>query len=47
MLGVKNVVTMSGTPGSDPDALPLVGGEPLGRRQMDVLDYLWSIAVEF
>ena len=31
-LGVRNIVTMSGTPGSDPDArYPILGRQPVGR----------------
>src|SRR5215212_7280446 len=47
-LGVKNVVTMSGTPGSDPDAkYPSWVVNPWDGVYMDVLDYQWDVAVEF
>jgi len=48
LLGVKNIVTMSGTPGSDPDAkYPSWVVNPWDGVYMDVLDYQWSVAVEF
>lgn len=48
LLGVKNVVTMSGTPGSDPDAkYPSWVVNPWDGVYMDVLDYQWSVAAEF
>jgi sugar phosphate isomerase/epimerase len=48
LLGIKNVVTMSGTPGSDPDAkYPSWVVNPWDGVYMDVLDYQWGVAVEF
>ena len=48
LLGVKNIVTMSGTPGSDPDAkYPSWVMNPWDGVYMDVLDYQWSVAAEF
>lgn len=48
LLGVKNVVTMSGTPGSDPGAkYPSWVVNPWDGVYMDVLDYQWSVAAEF
>ena len=48
LLGVKNIVTMSGTPGSDSDAkYPSWVVNPWDGVYMDVLDYQWSVAVEF
>lgn len=48
LLGVRNVVTMSGTPGSDPDAkYPSWVVNPFNSVQMDVLDYQWGVATEF
>jgi sugar phosphate isomerase/epimerase len=48
LLGVKNIVTMSGTPGSDADAkYPSWVVNPWDGVYMDVLDYQWSVAVEF
>jgi sugar phosphate isomerase/epimerase len=48
LLGVKNIVTMSGTPGSDPDAkYPSWVVNPWDGVYMDVLDYQWSVAAEF
>jgi sugar phosphate isomerase/epimerase len=48
LLGVKNIVTMSGTPGSDPGAkYPSWVVNPWDGVYMDVLDYQWSVAVEF
>ena len=48
LLGVKHVVTMSGTPGSDPDAkYPSWVVNPWDGVYMDVLDYQWGVAVEF
>jgi sugar phosphate isomerase/epimerase len=48
LLGVKNVVTMSGTPGSDPDAkYPSWVVNPWDGVYMDVLDYQWGVAAEF
>jgi len=48
LLGVRNVVTMSGTPGSDPDAkYPSWVVNPWDGVYMDVLDYQWAVAAEF
>src|SRR5215212_3566049 len=48
LLGVERVVTMSGTPGSDPDArYPSWVVNPWDGVYMDVLDYQWGVAVEF
>ncbi len=48
LLGVKHVVTMSGTPGSDPDAkYPSWVVNPWDGVYMDVLDYQWGVAAEF
>jgi sugar phosphate isomerase/epimerase len=48
LLGVRNVVTMSGTPGSDPDArYPSWVVNPWDGVYMDVLDYQWGVAAEF
>src|SRR3712207_9068352 len=48
LLGVRNVVTMSGTPGSDPDArYPSWGVNPWDGGYLDVLDYQWGVAAEF
>ncbi|WP_405989378.1 sugar phosphate isomerase/epimerase family protein [Streptomyces sp. NBC_00986] len=48
LLGVRHVVTMSGTPGSDPDAkYPSWVVNPWDGVYMDVLDYQWGVAVEF
>src|SRR3954464_10100150 len=48
LLGVKNVVTMSGTPGSDPDAkYPSWVVNPWDGVYMDVLDYQWDVAAGF
>jgi sugar phosphate isomerase/epimerase len=48
LLGVKYVITMSGTPGSDPDAkYPSWVVNPWDGVYMDVLDYQWSVAREF
>ena len=47
-LGVKHVVTMSGSPGSDPDAkYPSWVVNAWDGVYMDVLDYQWSVAVPF
>ncbi len=47
-LGVRNVVTMSGTPGSDPGALyPSWVVNPWDGVYMDVLDYQWDVAAPF
>ena len=48
LLGVPNVVTMSGTPGSDPGArYPSWVVNPWDGVYMDVLDYQWDVATEF
>ncbi len=48
LLGVPNVVTMSGTPGSDPDAkYPSWVVNPWDGVYLDVLDYQWGVAAEF
>ena len=48
LLGVKHVVTMSGTPGSDPDAkYPSWVVNPWDGVYMDVLDFQWEVAAEF
>jgi sugar phosphate isomerase/epimerase len=48
LLGVPNVVTMSGTPGSDPAAkYPSWVVNPWDGVYMDVLDYQWDVAAEF
>ena len=48
LLGVGNVVTMSGTPGSDPGArYPSWVVNPWDGVYMDVLDYQWGVAAEF
>ena len=47
-LGVAHVVTMSGSPGSDPDAkYPSWVVNAWDNVYMDVLDYQWSVAVPF
>ena len=48
LLGVPNVVTMSGTPGSDPGArYPSWVVNPWDGVYLDVLDYQWDVAAEF
>lgn len=48
LLGVRNVVTMSGTPGSDPGArYPSWVVNPWDGVYMDVLDYQWGVAAAF
>jgi sugar phosphate isomerase/epimerase len=48
LLGVSNVVTMSGTPGSDPGAkYPSWVVNPWDGVYMDVLDYQWGVAAGF
>ena len=48
LLGVRNVVTMSGTPGSDPGArYPSWVVNPWDGVYMDVLDHQWGVAAEF
>ena len=47
-LGINNIVCMSGTPGSDPDAkVPVLGGQPVGRGLHGRLDYQWDVAAKF
>ncbi|MGE0299220.1 sugar phosphate isomerase/epimerase family protein [Pseudonocardia sp.] len=47
-LGVRNIVTMSGTPGSDPDArYPSWVVNPWDGVYLDVLDYQWEVASAF
>jgi sugar phosphate isomerase/epimerase len=48
LLGVPHVITMSGTPGSDPDAkYPSWVVNPWDGVYMDVLDYQWDVAKQF
>jgi len=48
LLGVRRVVAMSGTPGSDPDArYPSWVVNPWDGVYMDVLDYQWSVATAY
>lgn len=48
VLGIRNVVTMSGTPGSDPDAkYPSWVVNPWDGAYTDVLEYQWGVATEF
>ena len=48
LLGVRNIVTMSGTPGSDPAATyPSWVVNPWDGVYMDVLDYQWEVAAGF
>jgi sugar phosphate isomerase/epimerase len=48
LLGVRNVVTMSGTPGSDPGArYPSWVVNPWDGVYLDVLDYQWGVAAGF
>jgi sugar phosphate isomerase/epimerase len=48
LLGVGNVVTMSGTPGSDPGArYPSWVVNPWDGVYLDVLDYQWDVAAAF
>ncbi|MBA8824328.1 sugar phosphate isomerase/epimerase [Saccharopolyspora lacisalsi] len=48
LLGIRNVVTMSGTPGSDPGAkYPSWVVNPWDGVYMDVLDYQWGVATGF
>jgi sugar phosphate isomerase/epimerase len=48
LLGVRNIVTMSGTPGSDPDArYPSWVVNPWDGVYLDVLDYQWEVAARF
>jgi sugar phosphate isomerase/epimerase len=47
-LGIVNIVSMSGTPGSDPDArYPSWVVNPWDGVYMDVLDYQWGVAANF
>lgn len=47
-LGVRHVVTMSGTPGSDPGAeYPSWVVNPFDSVHLDVLDYQWEVASRF
>lgn len=47
-LGVNEIVTMSGCPGSDPDArYPSWVVNPWNGVDLDVLDYQWSVMVPF
>ena len=47
-LGINNIVCMSGTPGSDPDAkYPSWVVNPWDGVYMDVLDYQWDVAAKF
>lgn len=47
-LGVAEIVTMSGCPGSDPDAkYPSWVVNPWNGVDMDILDYQWSVLVPF
>lgn len=47
-LGVDTVITMSGTPGSDPDAkYPSLVVNAWDGVYADVLDYQWEVALEF
>jgi sugar phosphate isomerase/epimerase len=48
LLGVRHVVTMSGTPGSDPGArYPSWVVNPWDGVHMDVLDHQWDVAAGF
>jgi sugar phosphate isomerase/epimerase len=48
LLGVRHVVAMSGTPGSDPDAkYPSWVVNPWDGVYMDVLDYQWDVAAAY
>jgi sugar phosphate isomerase/epimerase len=48
LLGVRNVVTMSGTPGSDRSATyPSWVVNPWDGVYLDVLDYQWDVAAQF
>lgn len=47
-LGVERIVTMSGTPGTDPHArLPAWTVIPWDSAYMDARDYQWEVAVDF
>ena len=48
LLGVRNIVTMSGTPGSDPAArYPSWVVNPWDGVYLDVLDYQWDVAARY
>ncbi len=48
LLGVRDIVTMSGTPGSDPDArYPSWVVNPWDGVYMEVLDYQWDVAARY
>ncbi len=48
LLGVREIVAMSGTPGSDPCAkYPCWVVNPWNGVDMDILDYQWSVATPF
>ena len=48
LLGVKEIVTMSGTPGTDPSATyPTWVVNPWNGIDMEILDYQWSVVVPF
>lgn len=48
LLGVKEIVTMSGTPGTDPSAkYPTWVVNPWNGIDMEILDYQWSVVVPF
>lgn len=48
LLGVKEIVTMSGTPGTDPAATyPTWVVNPWNGIDMEILDYQWSVVVPF
>ncbi|MDO5093423.1 MAG: sugar phosphate isomerase/epimerase [Propionibacteriaceae bacterium] len=47
-LGVREIVTMSGTPGTDPSAkYPTWVVNPWNGIDMEILDYQWSVVVPF
>jgi sugar phosphate isomerase/epimerase len=48
LLGIRNIVTMSGTPGSDPDArYPSWVVNPWDGVYLEVLDYQWDVAARY
>ncbi len=48
LLGVKEIVTMSGTPGTDPSAkYPAWVVNPWNGIDMEILDYQWSVVTPF
>jgi sugar phosphate isomerase/epimerase len=48
LLGIRNIVAMSGTPGSDPAArYPSWVVNPWDGVYLDVLDYQWDVAAKF